>query len=288
MSVFLIAFLRNRFAIFLILVLPCVLPGAQLLEAEDSLGASIKILTFNVMWEENGVRAGNLSLPVWKDRSATVANLIANAAADIVGFQEASPEQQVALRSGLPDHTLVFHAASNNTNPILFKTERFQLLDSGAFVLNTKPEIKGTNIGIRSSTWVHLKVRKTQHQLWVYNLHLDHRSKGPTRQISALRLAEQLNKHVGTVIVTGDFNTSRSSPTMTYLFGRTELNNDLGNMAKSPRSLIDACESAHSDPTKRVIDHVLTSPDVSVRKAGRIASETASDHDIFWAEVAND
>jgi endonuclease/exonuclease/phosphatase family metal-dependent hydrolase len=285
MCAFSVIHLRNRFAGLLIFVFPFLLLAARTSAAELSPATPIKILTFNIMWEENGVRAGNLSLPVWEDRRTPVARLITDAAADIVGFQEASPEQQVGLRAELPGYTLVFHAATNNPNPILFKTGRFQLIDSGAFVLNDKPEIEGTNIGVRSSTWVHLQDRKTRRHVWVYNLHLDHRSKGPTRQISAVRLAEQLSKRDGTVFVTGDFNTPRSSPTMTFLFGRTALKNDSDETAESPRSLIDACESAHPDPTKRVIDHVLASPDVTVKRAGRIASGAASDHDMVWTEV---
>jgi endonuclease/exonuclease/phosphatase family metal-dependent hydrolase len=276
---------RSRLAGKLTLLLAGILSALALPAAGDTSGRTLKIFTFNIMWEENGVRAGNLSLPVWEARKAPVIQLITNAAADIVGFQEASPEQQAGLRAGLPGYTLVHHAATNNTNPILFKTERFQVLESGAFVLNSEPEIEGTNIGVRSSTWVQLEDRENRTRLWVYSLHLDHRSKGPTIQLSAVRLMERIKSHPGAVFVTGDFNTPESGPTMGYFLGRTALTNDSGVLVRNPRPLISAYKFVHSDSRQSVIDHVLVEAGIRIRDAGRIASGSASDHDIIWAEV---
>jgi endonuclease/exonuclease/phosphatase family metal-dependent hydrolase len=277
---------RRGFAWKLILLAAGTLAANASPTVGDAPATAIKILTFNIMWEENGVRAGNLSLPVWEDRKSPVIQLITNAAADIVGLQEASPEQQAGLRTGLPRYTLVFEAATNNTNPILFKTQRFRLLESGAFVLNTEPEIKETNIGVRSSTWVQLEDRESRKRLWVYNLHLDHRSKGPTRQISAVRLMERLKSNVGAVFVTGDFNTSESSPTMTFFYGRTALTNDLGVVVRNPMPLVDTFKFIHPESPEKPIDHVLVGTGVGIRHAGRIASGKASDHDIIWTEVS--
>lgn len=248
---------------------------------EGAPGIAIKILTFNIMWEENGVRAGNLALPVWEARKLPVIQLITNAAADIVGLQEASPEQQAGLREGLLDYTLVFHTATNNTNPILFKTERFQLLESGAFVLNSDPEIEETNLGVRSSTWVHLEDRESRKRLWVYSLHLDHRSKGPTIQRSAVRLLERIKSQAAAVFVTGDFNTPESGPTMGYFLGRTALTNDAGETMRNPRPLINAYRFINPGSLQRLIDHVLVGTGIGIRAADRISSGTASDHDII-------
>lgn len=282
----LIAHRRCGFARNLILLLAGTLAANASPTVGDAPGTAIRILTFNIMWEENGVRAGNLSLPEWENRKSPVIQLVTNAAADIVGFQEASPEQQAGLRAGLSRYTLVYEAATNNTNPILFKTHRFRLLGAGAFVLNTEPEIRETNIGVRSSTWVHLEDRENRKRLWVYNLHLDHRSKGPTRQISAVRLVERLKSHLGAVFVTGDFNTSESSPTMTFFYGRTALTNDFGESVRNPVPLVDAYKFIHPGSPQRLIDHVLAGPRVGIRHAGRIASGKASDHDIIWTEVS--
>jgi endonuclease/exonuclease/phosphatase family metal-dependent hydrolase len=190
----------GRVAILLVSALvPKVLPAA-----EGSAEPTVKILTFNIMWEEAGIRAGNRSLPVWDDRKQLVADLILATKADIVGFQEASPEQQEGLRKLLPEYALVHHEATNNTNPLIYRTDRFRLLDSGAFVLNERPESEGTNVGVRGSTWVHLEDRQGGRRFHVYSLHLDHRSRGPARQISAVRLVERMTAHGGEVLVTGD------------------------------------------------------------------------------------
>jgi endonuclease/exonuclease/phosphatase family metal-dependent hydrolase len=251
--------------------------------AEGEPQTTLKVLTFNIMWEENGVRAGNLSLPVWQDRKEQVAELIRESGADIIGLQEASPEQQESLHELLPSFALVHHAAINNTNPIFYRTARFRKLHSGAFELNTTPEIEGTTIGVRSSNWVHLKDRETDQPLWVYNLHLDHRSKGPTRQISAVRLIERTTAHRGAVIVTGDFNCAENSPTMNFFHGKVPLKNDSGELVTNHRPMLTAYKFVHPQKTDRVIDHVLMTSKLQIRDAGRIQSKTASDHDAFWA-----
>ncbi len=248
----------------------------------DGPAPEVKVFTFNIMWEENGVRAGNKALPVWADRKAMVANLIQREGADVVGFQEASPEQQAGLRNLLPEYTLVWHAATNNTNPILFKTARFKRVDSGAFNLNHIPEVEGTNIGIRSSTWAHLEERESGKRFHVYSLHLDHRSEGATRQISAVRLVERIARHGGPVFVTGDYNCSETSPTMTFFHGQRALKNDAGESVSNTRPLLTAYKTFHPEDRRRVIDHALAGPGIRVIDAGRVASRQASDHDMFW------
>ena len=231
------------------------------------------------------MRAGNLKLPVWELRKDPVNALLTAAAPDIVGLQEASPEQQVGLRSGLPDYTLVYDLEANNTNPILFRKERFRLLDSGVLVLNAEPEVPDTNIGVRRCTWIHLEERKSGQRLRVYNLHLDHRSKGPTRQISAVRLVEHIVARGDPTIVTGDFNTAETSPTMTYFYGQTPLNNDAGKAVHNPAPLVDAYKAVPHEDAHKLIDHVLAGPGWKVRTAGLTPSGTASDHNIIRAEL---
>ncbi len=246
----------------------------------------LKIATFNIMWEENGIRAGNLALPVWKVRESSMIQLLREAAPDIVGLQEASPEQQRGLAEGLTAYTLIFHAATNNTNPILIRKSRLHVLASGAFTLNAEPEKPGTNIGIRSATWARLEDRETARQFTIYNFHLDHRSQGPTRQISAVRLAERMASEAGAHLLTGDFNTTESSPTMTFLYGKTLLKNDAGVRIRNPAPVTDTYHRLYPDQSRRIIDHVLVSGEFKVQEAGRIPSQAASDHDLFWASVS--
>jgi endonuclease/exonuclease/phosphatase family metal-dependent hydrolase len=95
-----------------------------------------------------------------------------------------------------------------------------------------------------------------------------------------------MTAHGGEVLVTGDFNTSETSPTMLYFYGRTTLINDVGEEVTNPRPLVTAYKSIHPEDSRRVIDHVLASPGFWIRDAGRITSGQASDHDAFWAEVS--
>lgn len=250
--------------------------------------ATIRIATFNVMWEEDGGRAGDLALPVWAVRKAAVVDLVTRGALDVVGFQECSLEQQRDLAADLPGYTLVFHDAVNNSNPVVFRTRRFRLLASGAFVLNLRPETAGTNIGVRSSTWARLADRDGGGSFTIYNLHLDHRSRGPTRQISAVRLVARMARAPGPYVVTGDFNTAESSRTMRFLHGEIALTDDDGEAVTNPLPFVSAYRALHPAAPRAVIDHVLAGPGVAIRDAGRTPSGTASDHDLIWAELSID
>ena len=95
-----------------------------------------------------------------------------------------------------------------------------------------------------------------------------------------------MTRHDGPVLVTGDFNTSESNPAMTFFHGRTALRNDSGESVRNPRPLVDTYKFIHPESSERLIDHVLAGPGIRIRKAGRITSGKASDHDIIWATVS--
>jgi endonuclease/exonuclease/phosphatase family metal-dependent hydrolase len=257
-----------------------------ILLASPSGPISVKIMTFNAMWEENGVRAGNLNLPVWQDRRPLVQAIIDNADPDIIGFQEASPEQQAGLLEDLPDYSLYYDLVLNNTNPIMYKTVPFTLISAGTFIMNDVPEIPGTNIGQRKASWVQLEEKETHNRLYVYNVHLDHRGDGSTRQISVVRLSELMATHAGPRFMTGDFNTSIVSPTMEYLLGNGSLIDDEGKLVSIPFPFKDAFREA-VDPDAAYIDHVLYPNETgfTILDASRIPSGDATDHPVFTGTI---
>jgi len=243
-------------------------------------------MTYNVMWEENGVRAGNKSLPVWRERRYLVRDIIKKYAPDIIGFQEASPEQQVGLSADNPEYDIVYDQTVNNTSPIMYKTSRFVVEDSGTFVLNSVPEQSGTNIGLRKATFGKFKETATGRMFVVYNIHLDHRGNGSTRQISAVRLAEKMATESEPVLLTGDFNCRENSPTMQFFYGHKKLNNDQSVFYDNPVPFLDALKVI--SPNFNLIDHVLVKKKIKVVSATYLKAENrqASDHFPVLAAVA--
>lgn len=258
---------------------PCVAQqGGELTRTESADAITIRVMTYNIMWEENGVRAGNLALPVWRDRCPLVGQILRENAPDIVGLQEASPEQQAGLAAVVPEFGIVYDPMVNNTSPILYRKEQLAVEGSGTFVLNSVPERPATNIGLRKATFARFRDKATGRRFVVFNVHLDHRGNGSTRQISAVRLSERMATESGPVLLTGDFNCHESSPTMQFLYGQTALKNDLEVLCSNPVPFRDALETVR--PALDLIDHVLVGSGVDVASAARLKNVDAhaSDH----------
>lgn len=208
----------------------------------------IRLMSFNVMWEENGERAGDLSLLPWETRKELVNAFLLDQEPDVIGFQEASLEQQGTLALDLPHYSILYDETNQNTNPIFYRTSRFAIVEWGNFVLNDVPEQPDTNIGVRSTTWAILRDVNTDRAVVIYNLHLDHRSDGSSRQISVVRMTEQIETQPYPAVVIGDFNCATSSPTMQYLYGNVPLTNDLLENVTNQTPFLDGIGG---------IDHIL-------------------------------
>jgi endonuclease/exonuclease/phosphatase family metal-dependent hydrolase len=263
-----------------------VVAAAEPAAVEAAPTGSIRVLSYNIMWEEKGVRAGNQALPVWKERRNLVRDIIRRYQPDLIGLQEASPEQQVDLAEDNPDYGIVYDRNMNNTNPVMYRTQRFTAKDSGAFVLNDVPERPGTNIGVRKASFVRLIDAQTGNAFTVFNIHLDSRGNGSTRRIGTVRLVEKMAAEQDPVLLTGDFNCRETSPTMRFLFGQQSLTDNRGAPFENPRPLSDALELINTGYD--LIDHVLVDRRVEVLAASQLrdVDRNASDHFAVLAVVS--
>ena len=156
-------------------------------------------------------------------RSERFLELVLEYDPDIIGTQEATPLWTRYLQEYLSDEYTMVGVFRDGTghggdeaNYILYRTERFTLVDSGTFWLNPADTEKVGKIEDalcnRICTWALLKDNKTGEQILACNTHLDH----STDAIRAAQLAvlfEQLSYDLGhySVIMTGDFNMLRES-----------------------------------------------------------------------------
>lgn len=173
----------------------------------------LSVTSFNIRY--GSADDGPNAWPLRKDR---VAASILSWNADIIGLQEVEAAQADWLRELLPTHT--FHGVGRTDGarkgefaPILFRTDRFTLEDSGHFWLSTTPDIvgsKGWDAALeRMASWVLLLDRKTNNKVLVINTHLDHKGK-QARFESLYTIRNRLESLFdgGAIIITGDFNTS--------------------------------------------------------------------------------
>ena len=177
----------------------------------------ITVLTQNLRYRDD--EGGNSVA----ERSERFLELVLDYDPDIIGTQEATPLWTKYLTEHLADeYTMVgvfrdgSGHAGDEANYILYRTDRFTMIDSGTFWLNPEnPEVVGKvedALCNRICTWALLKDNKTGEQILACNTHLDH----STDTIRASQLAvlfEQLAYDLGhySVVMTGDFNMLRES-----------------------------------------------------------------------------
>jgi len=184
--------------------------------------AVVTVMTYNI-------RADTIldGLDNWRFRKDGVIDIIADNAADIIGLQEARYSQLQHIRHALPQYSYygigrTDGMQSGESCPILYRKDRFALLDSGTFWFSDTPGIPGTrdwgNILPRICSWVHLLETENDTSFYVYNLHLDvfsQNSRLKSVRLLAKKVAER--KTPEPFIVMGDFNMELSNPAMMYL-----------------------------------------------------------------------
>jgi endonuclease/exonuclease/phosphatase family metal-dependent hydrolase len=101
-------------------------------------------------------------------------------------------------------------------SPVLYKKDRFKLLDSGTFWISPTPEkvgVKGWDAALpRICSYVRLQDKQTKVKFWFFNLHMDHVGIEARREGAKL-IIKQVLEMCGNepAIVTGDFNVDQNN-----------------------------------------------------------------------------
>ena len=183
------------------------------LEDTTGLDLNLKILSQNVRCADDD--GGNTVA----QRTTRFKALIDEYNPDIIGTQETTFEWRRYLRT-LKDYVFVgssrngHNASTGEWSAIMYKKDRFVMLDSDTFWLTDTPDEVSMTEGAkcrRICTWVELFDRYTGETFIMANTHLDH-STDTVRRTQAAYLIGNLKKRLGdrynshTIYLTGDFN----------------------------------------------------------------------------------
>ena len=176
---------------------------------------NLKIMTFNVRYDESLFHKGEPRPTHWANRKLLQVELINVNQPDVIGMQEPHLHQVKYLDEQLPDYG--WHGVGradgkekDEFNPIFYKKDKLNLVESGTFWLSETPDkpSRSWDAGYdRICTWVLFQHKKTKEQFYVFNTHFD--SKGKNARVNSAKLLnEKINKMAGdkSVFVTGDFN----------------------------------------------------------------------------------
>jgi endonuclease/exonuclease/phosphatase family metal-dependent hydrolase len=152
---------------------------------------------------------------------------IKNQSPHLIGLQEALRFQIDEILEQLPQFELVGVGRDDGKkagefSAILFRADRFLLMEEETFWYSDTPETPGTtnwgNTIPRICTWARFKDKLTSQHFFLYNTHLDHRSQ-PSRERSVQLLSQRIRSrgYPDPVIVTGDFNAGEDNPAIKSL-----------------------------------------------------------------------
>ena len=106
--------------------------------------APLRVMTFNIRYHNpaDGVNA-------WPARRDWVAQIIRDRGADLVGIQEALPDQIADLEKRLPEYGWYGVGRDDGRRrgehtPIFYRKARLERLDQGAFWLSEQPDKPGS------------------------------------------------------------------------------------------------------------------------------------------------
>lgn len=180
------------------------------------------------------------SLNAWPHRKENVKALIQYHDFDIVGTQEGFNHQINDLLE-MPGYAYFGagrddgqHAGEHSA--IVYKKDRFQVIDSGNFWLSETPETPGLGWDAtccnRICSWAKFSDRITGKEFFVFNVHFDHQGVIARRESGKLMVAKiaEIAKDAP-VICTGDFN---STPDTEQIQGMAALVHDTYTVSKMP------------------------------------------------------
>lgn len=230
------------------------------------------VLSFNLRYD-NPADGAN----AWPHRKALAAAVIADHHADLVGLQEALPNQLHDLRAALPGYDRIGVGRDDGKekgehSAILYCRDRFSVMSSGTFWLSETPETPG-RIGWdaacpRIATWGVFEDRATRQRFLLVNTHLDHQ--GKRAKVEGIRLIldriAMLRANDLPVILTGDFNSTARDPAIAAVVAdqRTNL-----RLAKEHRSDAEVggrttFNGWHDKETGTEIDFIFVTPGIEV------------------------
>lgn len=208
----------------------CVWLGGLMVWLTTSVSAAeptaLKVMSFNVRYGTASDGENH-----WEKRKQFLAETVRAFGPDLLGTQETLGFQKDFLVEQLAGYRAVGVGRDDGgpkgeMTAVLYREERFELLDHGHFWLSETPAVPGSKSWdtslTRMATWLKLRDRQgpADRVVWFFNTHYDHRG-AQARTESSRLLRRKITELAGQspAIVTGDFNTDEGSEPYAVLFG---------------------------------------------------------------------
>jgi len=178
----------------------------------------LRVMTFNVR-----VPVAQDGPNAWPERKALLGDVVAAAAADVVGTQELTREQGDYLLERLPGYAWfgIGRRGGRDDEHMgnFYRRDRLRLVEWGNFWLSDSRNVPGSiswgNLYPRMVTWGLFETAADGRRFYLLNTHFPYR---PQDEAARTKAADAIVAHIATlpagvpVVLTGDFNTRPDSP----------------------------------------------------------------------------
>lgn len=236
--------------------------------------ADLKVMTYNLRLDIASDQEN-----AWPHRKGFLSSQVLFLEPDILGVQEARPNQVEDLKSDLKDYNFIGLGREGGQKGehagIYYNTKRVKVEREHTFWLSETPEkvSKGWDADYpRVCTYGLFTIKKSKQKIWVFNTHLDHI--GARAQEEGMKLILERIKMVNTqnlpVIVMGDFNVEPNSELIKGMKYQLSDSREKAQLVFGPEGTFNAFQ--YNQPITRRIDYIMVSEDLEVGKYGVFSS----------------
>lgn len=236
---------------------------------------TLKVATFNLRMDtpSDGENA-------WTYRKEKVKGLIRFHDFDICGTQEGFKHQLDDILE-LENYAYVGVGRDDGKDAgehsaILYKKDRFDVLEKGNFWYSETPDVPGKGWDARCCnricSWAKFKDKKTGKEFCVFNSHYDHEGR-IARRNSSLLLLKRINEIAGNlpVFCTGDFNATPDDEPIQLIYNDGKLMDSYWITQQPPYGTEGTFNSFNlNSPMKDRIDYIWVTKNITVIKYGTL------------------
>ena len=238
----------------------------------DKKDYQINVATYNLRMD-----TPSDGLDAWEHRKDNVNQLIRFHDFDIFGTQEGFHHQLLDITSA-GDYAYIGVGRDDGKNKgehssIVYKTDRFELLDNGDFWLSETPEEPsyGWDAQIRRiCSWAKFRDKEAGKEFYFFSLHYDHIAK-EARRNSSILLMSKIKEITGdaTTFCVGDFNATPESEPIQIIYDENHLKDSYLISQAKPYGTVGTFNAFKLDaPMKNRIDYVWVTSDITIEKYG--------------------
>ena len=232
----------------------------------------LNVATYNLRMD-----TPNDGLDAWKHRKEKVNALIRFHDFDIVGTQEGFHHQLLDIVAA-NDYAYTGVGRDDGItqgehSAIVYKKDRFEVLDSGDFWLSETPEVPsyGWDAQIRRiCSWAKFRDKQADKEFFFFSVHYDHQAREARRNSSVLMMSkiEEIAGDMPTFCV-GDFNATPDDEPIEVIYNANILNDAYLISLAKPYGTEGTFNAFKLDaPMKNRIDYIWVSKQITIEKYG--------------------